>query len=217
MTAAKSQEFDPISVINRHQEALECLFSIVEIFFSIANHGHLFFIVQSMLVFFNPIKFGITFTFGNLLAIGRYSLIISFVCFIISCYSCMMLLPIPSIVVCLHIYFDELFSWLDGQLKCFSSKLKLELRSLQESDQNLCSILCGSTAFLIGPKRQVTMMLDPVRIYATAVYLASMIIALFCALYVSIYLSNFFVAHIFVSVVIYYFYLITLDRFITSY
>ncbi|KAA8531279.1 hypothetical protein F0562_005988 [Nyssa sinensis] len=65
----------------------------------------------SMLVFFNPIKFGITFTFGNLLSIG-------------------------------------------------------------------------STAFLIGPKRQVTMMLDPVRIYATAVYLASMIIALFCALYV---------------------------------
>ncbi|XP_059454849.1 uncharacterized protein LOC132185047 isoform X2 [Corylus avellana] len=66
---------------------------------------------QSMLVFFNPVKFGITFTFGNLLSLG-------------------------------------------------------------------------STAFLIGPKRQVTMMLDPVRIYATAIYLASIIIALFCALYV---------------------------------
>ncbi|KAF8412029.1 hypothetical protein HHK36_004589 [Tetracentron sinense] len=66
---------------------------------------------QSMLVFFNPIKFAITFTFGNLLSLG-------------------------------------------------------------------------STAFLIGPKRQVTMMLDPVRIYATAIYLASIIIALFCALYV---------------------------------
>ncbi|KAJ4715096.1 Vesicle transport protein [Melia azedarach] len=65
----------------------------------------------SLLVFFNPVKFGITFTFGNLLSLG-------------------------------------------------------------------------STAFLIGPKRQVTMMLDPVRIYATAIYLASMIIALFCALYV---------------------------------
>lgn len=65
----------------------------------------------SMLVFLNPIKFGIMFTFGNLLSIG-------------------------------------------------------------------------STAFLIGPKRQVTMMLDPVRIYATAIYIASMIIALFCALYV---------------------------------
>lgn len=66
---------------------------------------------QSILVFFHPIKFGITFTFGNLLALG-------------------------------------------------------------------------STAFLIGPKRQVSMMLDPVRIYATAIYLASMIIALFCAFYV---------------------------------
>ncbi|EEF44535.1 vesicle transport protein SFT2B [Ricinus communis] len=65
----------------------------------------------SMLVFFNPVKFGITFTFGNLLSLG-------------------------------------------------------------------------STAFLIGPKRQVTMMLDPVRIYATALFLASIIIALFCALYV---------------------------------
>ncbi|MED6203763.1 hypothetical protein PIB30_002530 [Stylosanthes scabra] len=47
---------------------------------------------------------------------------------------------------------------------------------------NLLSL--GSTAFLIGPKRQFTMMLDPVRIYATAIYIASMIIALFCALYV---------------------------------
>ncbi|KAK6923638.1 Vesicle transport protein, Got1/SFT2-like [Dillenia turbinata] len=65
----------------------------------------------SMFVFFNPIKFGIMFTFGNVLALG-------------------------------------------------------------------------STAFLIGPKRQVTMMLDPVRIYATSIYIASIIIALFSALYV---------------------------------
>ncbi|CAL9093635.1 unnamed protein product [Musa hybrid cultivar] len=67
--------------------------------------------ILSMLVFFNPIKFGITFTFGNLLALG-------------------------------------------------------------------------STAFLIGPKRQIDMMLDPVRIYATSIFIASMIIALFCAFYV---------------------------------
>lgn len=65
----------------------------------------------SMLVFFHPIKFGITFTLGNLLSLG-------------------------------------------------------------------------STAFLIGPRRQFTMMLDPVRIYATALYLASIFIALFCSLYV---------------------------------
>ncbi|CAI0430972.1 unnamed protein product [Linum tenue] len=65
----------------------------------------------SMLFFFHPIKFGVTFTFDNLLALG-------------------------------------------------------------------------STAFLIGPKRQVTMMLDPVLIYVTALYLASIIIALFCAVYV---------------------------------
>ncbi|CAA3029368.1 vesicle transport protein SFT2B isoform X2 [Olea europaea var. sylvestris] len=65
----------------------------------------------SMLVFFNPIKFGVTFSFGNLLALG-------------------------------------------------------------------------STGFLIGPKRQVAMMLDPARIYATALYIASIIVALFCAVYV---------------------------------
>ncbi|KAK9053498.1 hypothetical protein SSX86_030132 [Deinandra increscens subsp. villosa] len=66
--------------------------------------------LMSMLVFFNPIKFGIAFTFGNLLSLG-------------------------------------------------------------------------STGFLIGPKRQVNMMVDPVRIYATALYLASILLALLCALY----------------------------------
>ncbi|XP_022750818.1 vesicle transport protein SFT2B-like isoform X3 [Durio zibethinus] len=76
----------------------------------------------SILVFFHPIKFGITFTFGNLLSLG-------------------------------------------------------------------------STAFLIGPKRQVSMMFDPVRIYATAIYLASMIIALFCAFYVYLELHPFRQVH----------------------
>ncbi|KAL9460990.1 hypothetical protein AB3S75_004060 [Citrus x aurantiifolia] len=79
--------------------------------FAICFSVGIFCTLLSLLVFFNPIKFGITFTFGNLLSLG-------------------------------------------------------------------------STAFLIGPKRQVTMMLDPARIYATAIYLASMIIALFSALYV---------------------------------
>ncbi|XP_047318541.1 vesicle transport protein SFT2B-like [Impatiens glandulifera] len=79
--------------------------------FAICLASGLTFTLLSLLVFFNPIKFGITFTFGNLMSLG-------------------------------------------------------------------------STAFLIGPQRQFSMMLDPVRIYATAIYFASMIIALFCALYV---------------------------------
>ncbi|KAH9713017.1 Vesicle transport protein [Citrus sinensis] len=66
--------------------------------FAICFSVGIFCTLLSLLVFFNPIKFGITFTFGNLLSLG-------------------------------------------------------------------------STAFLIGPKRQVTMMLDPARIYATAIYL----------------------------------------------
>ncbi|KAL8477891.1 hypothetical protein ACS0TY_029976 [Phlomoides rotata] len=79
--------------------------------FAICLSSGITFTLLSMLVFFHPIKFGITFSFGNLLALG-------------------------------------------------------------------------STAFLIGPKRQVTLMLDPVRIYATAIYISSIIIALFCAVYV---------------------------------
>uniref|UniRef100_A0ACD5ZGW1 Uncharacterized protein n=1 Tax=Avena sativa TaxID=4498 RepID=A0ACD5ZGW1_AVESA len=63
----------------------------------------------SMIVFFHPVKFGVTFTLGNMMALG-------------------------------------------------------------------------STAFLIGPKRQFDMMLDSVRIYATAIYIASIIVSLFCAL-----------------------------------
>ncbi|KAL0903959.1 hypothetical protein M5K25_026024 [Dendrobium thyrsiflorum] len=45
---------------------------------------------------------------------------------------------------------------------------------------NLLAI--GSTAFLIGPVQQTRMMLDPVRIYATFVYIITVILALFCAL-----------------------------------
>ncbi|URE21582.1 Got1/Sft2-like family [Musa troglodytarum] len=42
----------------------------------------------------------------------------------------------------------------------------------------------GSTAFLIGPVQQARMMLDPVRIYATAIYVGSAIVALVCALWI---------------------------------
>ncbi|XP_077226605.1 got1/Sft2-like vescicle transport protein family [Tasmannia lanceolata] len=45
---------------------------------------------------------------------------------------------------------------------------------------NLLAI--GSTAFLIGPGQQIRMMLDTVRIYATAIYVGSVILALVCAL-----------------------------------
>ncbi|KAL5567437.1 hypothetical protein UlMin_030601 [Ulmus minor] len=50
---------------------------------------------------------------------------------------------------------------------------------------NLLSL--GSTAFIIGPKQQVLLMLvmlHPARLYATAIYLASIIFVLFSALYV---------------------------------
>ncbi|KAJ8471452.1 hypothetical protein OPV22_025795 [Ensete ventricosum] len=67
------------------------------------------FMLLSLIVFYRPIKFGIMFTFGNILAVG-------------------------------------------------------------------------STAFLIGPVQQARMMLDPVRIYATAIYVGSAIVALVCAL-----------------------------------
>ncbi|CAK9151620.1 unnamed protein product [Ilex paraguariensis] len=40
----------------------------------------------------------------------------------------------------------------------------------------------GSTAFLIGAGQQARMMLDPVRVYATAVYVGCVVLALICAL-----------------------------------
>ncbi|XP_010421232.1 PREDICTED: vesicle transport protein SFT2B-like [Camelina sativa] len=40
----------------------------------------------------------------------------------------------------------------------------------------------GSTAFLMGPEQQMNMMLDPVRIYATSIYIGCVVIALICAL-----------------------------------
>ncbi|XAR71639.1 hypothetical protein NMG60_11018011 [Bertholletia excelsa] len=42
----------------------------------------------------------------------------------------------------------------------------------------------GSTAFLLGPLQQIRMMLDPVRIYATAVYIGCVALALICALWI---------------------------------
>lgn len=40
----------------------------------------------------------------------------------------------------------------------------------------------GSTAFLIGPMQQLSMMMDPVRVYATSIYVACVVLALICAL-----------------------------------
>jgi hypothetical protein len=111
--------------------------------------------MQSMLVFFNPVKFGITFTLGNLMALGRF--VLEFC--VASCYIAL----VSQFCVYSISPFFSLCSWI----------------------LSFMSLLYGSTAFLIGPQRQVTMMLDPARIYATALYLASIIIALFCALYVS--------------------------------
>ncbi|KAI8565036.1 hypothetical protein RHMOL_Rhmol03G0229700 [Rhododendron molle] len=42
----------------------------------------------------------------------------------------------------------------------------------------------GSTAFLIGPEQQMRMMLDPVRIFATAIYIGCVVLALICALWI---------------------------------
>nr|XP_027189093.1 vesicle transport protein SFT2B isoform X2 [Cicer arietinum] len=40
----------------------------------------------------------------------------------------------------------------------------------------------GSTAFLLGPAQQMEIMFDPVRVFATAIYLGCVVIALICAL-----------------------------------
>ncbi|KAK9075383.1 hypothetical protein SSX86_003706 [Deinandra increscens subsp. villosa] len=40
----------------------------------------------------------------------------------------------------------------------------------------------GSTTFLMGAKRQLQMMFDPVRIYATSIYIGFVVLALICGL-----------------------------------
>ncbi|KAJ6373620.1 hypothetical protein OIU78_029322 [Salix suchowensis] len=50
----------------------------------------------------------------------------------------------------------------------------------------------GSTAFLIGPKRQLGMMFDPVRIYATAIYLGCVVLALIFALLMKLHCQKLF-------------------------
>ncbi|XP_045808630.1 vesicle transport protein SFT2B isoform X1 [Trifolium pratense] len=40
----------------------------------------------------------------------------------------------------------------------------------------------GSTGFLLGPAQQMAVMFDPVRVFATAIYLGCVVIALICAL-----------------------------------
>ncbi|KAK2453193.1 vesicle transport protein SFT2B [Trifolium repens] len=40
----------------------------------------------------------------------------------------------------------------------------------------------GSTGFLLGPTQQMAMMFDPIRVFATAIYLGCVVIALICGL-----------------------------------
>ncbi|KAK6250726.1 Vesicle transport protein [Theobroma cacao] len=42
----------------------------------------------------------------------------------------------------------------------------------------------GSTAFLMGPEQQLRMMFDSVRLYATAIYIGFVVLALICALWI---------------------------------
>ncbi|KAK8692751.1 hypothetical protein V6N13_070358 [Hibiscus sabdariffa] len=42
----------------------------------------------------------------------------------------------------------------------------------------------GSTAFLMGPEKQLRMMFDSARVYATAVYIGFVVLALICALWI---------------------------------
>ncbi|KAF5732417.1 vesicle transport protein SFT2B [Tripterygium wilfordii] len=42
----------------------------------------------------------------------------------------------------------------------------------------------GSTVFLIGPGKQLSMMFDPIRLYATAIYIGFVVLSLICALWI---------------------------------
>ncbi|KAJ6887951.1 hypothetical protein NC652_029070 [Populus alba x Populus x berolinensis] len=54
--------------------------------------------------------------------------------------------------------------------------------SWKKNQMAFVRFLLRSTAFLIGPGRQLGMMFDPARIYATAIYIGCVVLALICAL-----------------------------------
>ncbi|GAB4826234.1 hypothetical protein Ancab_009099 [Ancistrocladus abbreviatus] len=64
-------------------------------------------------------------------------------------------------------------------LVVFSSPIKF---ALLFTFGNMLAV--GSTAFIIGPMQQLQMMFDPVRVYATAVYLGCVVVALISALWI---------------------------------
>lgn len=70
-----------------------------------------------------------------------------------------------------------------GILSHFYASNFLDLVQLVHHPTLFC--ISGSTAFLLGPAQQMGMMFDPVRIFATAIYLGCVVIALICALLVS--------------------------------
>ncbi|GFS32190.1 Got1/Sft2-like vescicle transport protein family [Actinidia rufa] len=55
---------------------------------------------------------------------------------------------------------------------------------IEPSDVISSMLKLGSTSFLIGPAQQIRMMLDPIRIYATAIYVGCVVLALICALWI---------------------------------
>jgi hypothetical protein len=48
--------------------------------------------------------------------------------------------------------------------------------------QEITVFFFGSTAFLMGPEQQMSMMFDPVRFLATSIYIGCVVVALICAL-----------------------------------
>ncbi|KAE9464712.1 hypothetical protein C3L33_03343, partial [Rhododendron williamsianum] len=110
----------------------------------------------SLIVFAKPIKFALLFTFGNMLAVGRANLVL------------MDFLVNPS--------------WKSDNSKFVSTAEYLTF--LNCSSEFKLETVSGSTAFLIGPEQQMRMMLDPVRIFATAIYIGCVVLALICALWI---------------------------------
>ncbi|CAN1751174.1 Vesicle transport protein SFT2B [Linum perenne] len=87
---------------------------------------------------------------------------------------CLVLIPVIH-RECTHLLLVWLLAWLS--LVVFAKPIKF---ALLFTFGNILAV--GSTAFLIGTGQQLSLMFDSTRVYATSIYLGSVVVSLICAL-----------------------------------
>eukprot|EP00270_Netrium_digitus_P016476 TRINITY_DN5918_c1_g1_i4.p1 TRINITY_DN5918_c1_g1~~TRINITY_DN5918_c1_g1_i4.p1 ORF type:complete len:300 (-),score=88.40 TRINITY_DN5918_c1_g1_i4:374-1141(-) len=124
----------------------------------------------SLLVFFHPIKFAITYSAGNLLSLSSTGFLIGF-----GRQLSLMCDPVRGLAA--GIFIAAIFCTLIAALYVHDALLTMVCIIVQSS-----ALTC--TGFLIGFGRQLSLMCDPVRGLAAGIFIAAIFCTLIAALYV---------------------------------